>query len=224
MSSLPELELSQLAGSSTGEGVGRREEVDDSRSSAAAASLVPAPDTDDLSAPEPSQLAGSSAGERVERQEEEDALLAPAAAAAAPLVPAPDTAELRQLAGSYTGESSLQEEENEMLEANVIFMPVEDNLLTRVFIVPNPMAVRYVYAVLFAVMTIVAWTVRDIELSRFDHAIGCDGSHDCIAANGVLRVSMGVAVSLVSLFKCMICSHSSVVLLQIPGFLSFPTN
>jgi hypothetical protein len=57
------------------------------------------------------------------------------------------------------------------------------------------MAVRYVYALLFALMTIVAWTVRDIELARFDNHYGCDGSNDCIAANGVLRVSMGIAVS-----------------------------
>jgi hypothetical protein len=121
MSSLPELELSQLAGSSTGEGLERREEED----LGSAASLIPAPDTADMSVPELSQLAGSSAGEGIERQEE-DVLRAPAA----PAIPAPDTAERRA--------PVLQEEESEMLEADVINVPVEDNLLTRVFIVPNP--------------------------------------------------------------------------------------
>jgi hypothetical protein len=191
MSSLPELELSQLAASSTVEGVERQEEEDDLRSSAAlaAASPVPAPDTADMNAPEPKQIAGSAAGEGVERQEEEDVLPAPAA----PAVPAPDTADRRAPVP--------QEEESEMLEAKLIIMRVENTLLTRVFIVPNPMAVRYVYGALFGLMTVVAWILRDIELSRFDQANGCDGSHDCIAANGVLRASMALAVSFLFAFE-----------------------
>jgi hypothetical protein len=70
MSSLPELELSQLAASSTVEGVERQEEEDDLRSSAAlaAASPVPAPDTADMNAPEPKQIAGSAAGEGARRR------------------------------------------------------------------------------------------------------------------------------------------------------------
>jgi hypothetical protein len=218
MSSLPEIELSQLPGSSAGESVDRQEEDGlGSPAAAAAAPLVSAPDTVDVdrSAPELSQLTSSSAGERVERQEESPA------AAAVPAVSAPDTAdrstpELRQLAGSHTGESELT---SEILEEDMIFSPVENNLFTRVLVLPSPMAVRYVYALLFALMTIVAWTVRDIELPRFNNQYGCDGSHDCIAANGVSRVSMGVAVSffmpilLRFSFKCFVVN--SVLLSQI---------
>ena len=146
-----------------------------------------------------SQLAGSSDGEGVERQEEQDELSLPAAAAAVPLASAPDTAdrsdpELSLLdSESPTGES--QEVEGGILEADIILVPLTNNWCGRMFIVPNPMAMRYVYAALFALMTIVAWIMRDIELSRFDH--GCDGSHDCIAANGVLRASMALDVSFI---------------------------
>ncbi|XP_051223962.1 uncharacterized protein [Lolium perenne] len=232
MSSLPELELSQLPGSSVGEGVERRHQEEEdlgSPAAAAAAPLVPAPDTADMSAPELSQLAGSSSGEGVERQEDSAAA---AGGDAVPLASASDTAdmsapELSQLAGSSsgagverqedspaaaavpaapapdtadTGEIELQEVEREMLEADLIFVPVLNNLFTRALIVPNPMAVRYVYGALFGLMTIVAWTVRDIELPGFDDHYVCDGSHDCIAANGVLRVSMGVAIFFLIMF------------------------
>jgi hypothetical protein len=197
MSSLPELELSQLPGSSVGEGVERRHQEEEdlgSPAAAAAAPLVPAPDTADMSAPELGLglLAGSSVGEGVERQEDSPAAAAAAAAAA---VPATETAErssprLRQLA-----ESELQEVHSERLEADVIFMPVENNLFTRLFVIPTPMVTRYVYTVLFTMLTIVAWIMRDIELSRFDH-YACDGSDSCITADGVLRASMALAVSL----------------------------
>jgi hypothetical protein len=92
-----------------------------------------------MSAPELSRLAGSSSGAGVERQEDSPA------AAAIPAAPAPDTAD--------TGEIELQEVEREMLEADLIFVPVLNNLFTRALIVPNPMAVRYVYGALFGLMT-----------------------------------------------------------------------
>lgn len=59
---------------------------------------------------------------------------------------------------------------------------------------PKPMMARYVYALVFLVTNLLAWTVRDyghsalLELRRLR---GCRGARYCLGAEGVLRISLG---------------------------------
>uniref|UniRef100_A0ACD5VE18 Uncharacterized protein n=1 Tax=Avena sativa TaxID=4498 RepID=A0ACD5VE18_AVESA len=133
-----------------------------------------------MSAPVPSQ-----------DQEADDDVPLPAAAAAVLPVPVPAAGEIPVPPVPAAGE--VQAVDREILEADLILLPVEDNLFARVFILPNPMASRYVYAVLFASwMTMVAF-MPEIELPRFERS-GCDGSLDCITADAVLRATMALAI------------------------------
>ncbi|TVU21514.1 hypothetical protein EJB05_31154 [Eragrostis curvula] len=59
---------------------------------------------------------------------------------------------------------------------------------------PNPMLARYLYALVFLVANLLAWTLRDyghsalFELQRLKV---CQGSRACFGAEGVLRISLG---------------------------------
>ncbi|XP_047057759.1 probable serine incorporator isoform X1 [Lolium rigidum] len=59
---------------------------------------------------------------------------------------------------------------------------------------PNPMMARYVYALIFLVTNLLAWTVRDYghsALGELQRLKGCQGARDCLGAEGVLRISLG---------------------------------
>eukprot|EP00897_Mesotaenium_endlicherianum_P006627 jgi/Mesen1/5993/ME000304S05006 len=53
----------------------------------------------------------------------------------------------------------------------------------------NRGAAKYVYAFFFLVAAILAWVIRD-----YSHPVlkGCQGGNDCLGAEGVLRISMGM--------------------------------
>ncbi|KAL5221787.1 hypothetical protein ABZP36_026500 [Zizania latifolia] len=64
---------------------------------------------------------------------------------------------------------------------------------------PNPMMARYVYALIFLVTNLLAWTLRDFGhpvLGELQRLRGCQGARDCLGAEGVLRISLGCFVSL----------------------------
>nr|XP_011458210.1 PREDICTED: probable serine incorporator isoform X2 [Fragaria vesca subsp. vesca] len=67
----------------------------------------------------------------------------------------------------------------------------------------NPWMARYVYGFMFLLANLMAWAVRDygnsvlIEMNRLR---GCDGAHDCLATEGVLRVSLGCFLFYFSMF------------------------
>ncbi|KAM3347681.1 hypothetical protein ACQJBY_021550 [Aegilops geniculata] len=59
---------------------------------------------------------------------------------------------------------------------------------------PNPMMARYVYALIFLVTNLLAWTVRDYghsALGELRRLKGCQGARYCLGAEGVLRISLG---------------------------------
>uniref|UniRef100_A0A453E8W7 Serine incorporator n=1 Tax=Aegilops tauschii subsp. strangulata TaxID=200361 RepID=A0A453E8W7_AEGTS len=59
---------------------------------------------------------------------------------------------------------------------------------------PNPMMARYVYALIFLVTNLLAWTVRDYghsALGELRRLRGCQGARYCLGAEGVLRISLG---------------------------------
>jgi hypothetical protein len=59
---------------------------------------------------------------------------------------------------------------------------------------PNPMMARYVYALIFLVTNLLAWTVRDYghsALGELQRLKVCRGAGYCLGAEGVLRISLG---------------------------------
>ncbi|RLM92222.1 putative serine incorporator [Panicum miliaceum] len=59
---------------------------------------------------------------------------------------------------------------------------------------PNPMMARYLYALIFLVTNLLAWTLRDYGNSALDELQRlkiCQGARYCLGAEGVLRVSLG---------------------------------
>lgn len=59
---------------------------------------------------------------------------------------------------------------------------------------PNPQAARYVYGFIFFLTNLLAWLIRDYghsALAGLKHLKGCQGGHDCLGTEGVLRVSLG---------------------------------
>uniref|UniRef100_K3ZLM8 Serine incorporator n=1 Tax=Setaria italica TaxID=4555 RepID=K3ZLM8_SETIT len=62
---------------------------------------------------------------------------------------------------------------------------------------PSPMAVRYVYSVLFLLANLFAWVVRQSRVTFFQgqRRGGCHGDRDCLAAEGVLIISLTTFVS-----------------------------
>ncbi|GJN32224.1 hypothetical protein PR202_gb20714 [Eleusine coracana subsp. coracana] len=64
----------------------------------------------------------------------------------------------------------------------------------RVFLGPNPMLARYMYALIFLVTNLLAWTARDygnFALAELQRLKICHGSRACYGAEGVLRISLG---------------------------------
>lgn len=62
------------------------------------------------------------------------------------------------------------------------------------FLGPNPMMARYLYALIFLVTNLLAWTLRDYgdsALAELQRLKVCQGARDCLGAEGVLRVSLG---------------------------------
>ncbi|KAL6626869.1 hypothetical protein ACP70R_030595 [Stipagrostis hirtigluma subsp. patula] len=62
------------------------------------------------------------------------------------------------------------------------------------FMGPNPMLARYVYALIFLVTNLLAWTVRDYGhpfLAELQRLKVCQGAQYCLGAEGVLRISLG---------------------------------
>ncbi|KAK2645752.1 hypothetical protein Ddye_020947 [Dipteronia dyeriana] len=61
----------------------------------------------------------------------------------------------------------------------------------------NPWMARYVYGLIFLAANLLAWTVRDYgrgALTEMERLKNCKGGHDCLGAEGVLRVSLGCFV------------------------------
>nr|CAB3471989.1 unnamed protein product [Digitaria exilis] len=59
---------------------------------------------------------------------------------------------------------------------------------------PNPMMARYLYALIFLVTNLLAWTLRDYgnsALAELQRLKVCQGARYCLGAEGVLRVSLG---------------------------------
>lgn len=59
---------------------------------------------------------------------------------------------------------------------------------------PNPMMARYLYALIFLVTNLFAWTLRDYgnsALAELQRLKVCQGARYCLGAEGVLRVSLG---------------------------------
>lgn len=59
---------------------------------------------------------------------------------------------------------------------------------------PPRLMARYIYGFIFLVTNIFAWMVRDYShnaLSHFHYLKGCEGGHDCLGSEGVLRISLG---------------------------------
>ncbi|KAL5226529.1 hypothetical protein ABZP36_014794 [Zizania latifolia] len=59
---------------------------------------------------------------------------------------------------------------------------------------PNSMMARYVYALIFLVTNLLAWTLRDFGhsvLGDLQRLRGCQGARYCLGAEGVLRISLG---------------------------------
>ncbi|KAG0486411.1 hypothetical protein HPP92_008506 [Vanilla planifolia] len=89
----------------------------------------------------------------------------------------------------------------------------QESCCTRLCLRPNPSVARYVYALIFLVTSLLAWTIRDYGhavLSELGRLKGCDGARYCLGAEGVLRVSFGCSVSFLfisagALFPCFRC-------------------
>ncbi|KAJ1282287.1 hypothetical protein BS78_03G040300 [Paspalum vaginatum] len=62
------------------------------------------------------------------------------------------------------------------------------------FLGPNPMMARYLYALIFLVTNLLAWSVRDYgnsALAELQRLKVCQGARYCLGAEGVLRISLG---------------------------------
>ncbi|KAJ7549879.1 hypothetical protein O6H91_07G073200 [Diphasiastrum complanatum] len=62
---------------------------------------------------------------------------------------------------------------------------------------PNRMVARYIYGFIFLLTNVMAWMVRDYShkaLATLHYFKGCEGGHDCLGSEGVLRVSFGCFV------------------------------
>ncbi|KAJ4818632.1 Serinc-domain containing serine and sphingolipid biosynthesis protein [Rhynchospora pubera] len=71
---------------------------------------------------------------------------------------------------------------------------MEDSWCAHFFLGPNPFMARYVYALIFLVTNLLAWTIRDYgrsALSELQRLRGCYGARYCLGAEGVLRISLG---------------------------------
>ncbi|XP_002965853.2 probable serine incorporator [Selaginella moellendorffii] len=77
------------------------------------------------------------------------------------------------------------------------FESVAESCLAKSCIGPSRMNARYIYAIIFLLTTVVAWMIRDYShdaLASLHYLKGCQGGHDCLGSEGVLRVSLGCFV------------------------------
>lgn len=68
---------------------------------------------------------------------------------------------------------------------------------------PNPHMARNVYGFIFLLTNLLAWMVRDYgnnALAELEHLKGCQGGHDCLGTEGVLRVSLGCFIFYFAMF------------------------
>ncbi|KAH7276285.1 hypothetical protein KP509_39G000900 [Ceratopteris richardii] len=59
---------------------------------------------------------------------------------------------------------------------------------------PHRLVARYIYGFIFLLINVSAWMVRDYShelLNRLQYLKECEGGHDCLGSEGVLRISMG---------------------------------
>ncbi|KAJ8480219.1 hypothetical protein OPV22_023946 [Ensete ventricosum] len=69
-----------------------------------------------------------------------------------------------------------------------------DSCCARYCLGPNPSMARFIYALIFLVTCLLAWTIRDYgrnALSELERLKGCHGARYCLGAEGVLRISSG---------------------------------
>ncbi|XP_074583777.1 uncharacterized protein LOC141839837 isoform X2 [Curcuma longa] len=74
------------------------------------------------------------------------------------------------------------------------FVELIENTCGRYCLGPNPSLARFIYALIFLVTCLLAWSIRDYghnALSELERLKGCHGAHDCLGAEGVLRISFG---------------------------------
>ncbi|CAL9123421.1 unnamed protein product [Musa acuminata var. zebrina] len=71
---------------------------------------------------------------------------------------------------------------------------LEDSCCARNCLGPKPSIARFIYAIIFLVTCLLAWTIRDYgrnALSELERLKGCHGARYCLGAEGVLRISFG---------------------------------
>ncbi|CAD5186578.1 unnamed protein product [Musa acuminata subsp. malaccensis] len=71
---------------------------------------------------------------------------------------------------------------------------MEDSCCARNCLGPKPSIARFIYAIIFLVTCLLAWTIRDYgrnALSELERLKGCHGARYCLGAEGVLRISFG---------------------------------
>lgn len=59
---------------------------------------------------------------------------------------------------------------------------------------PHRLVARYIYGFIFLLTNLAAWMIRDYShrvLDQLHYLKGCEGGHDCLGSEGVLRLSMG---------------------------------
>ncbi|KAH0457510.1 hypothetical protein IEQ34_012825 [Dendrobium chrysotoxum] len=79
----------------------------------------------------------------------------------------------------------------------------KDSWFTRLFLRPNPSIARYIYAFIFLITSLLAWTIRDYGhavLSELRRLKGCHGARYCLGTEGVLRISFGCSMFFFVLF------------------------
>lgn len=68
---------------------------------------------------------------------------------------------------------------------------------------PHRLVARYIYGFIFLMTNLAAWMVRDYShkaLAQFHYLRGCQGGHDCLGSEGVLRLSMGCFIFFFTMF------------------------
>ncbi|PKU65564.1 hypothetical protein MA16_Dca024872 [Dendrobium catenatum] len=94
----------------------------------------------------------------------------------------------------------------------------KDSWFTRLFLRPNPSIARYIYAFIFLITSLLAWTIRDYGhavLSELRRLKGCHGARYCLGTEGVLRISFGCSVSFI------VYSLTAFLVIQLISVISF---
>ncbi|XP_042415599.1 probable serine incorporator isoform X1 [Zingiber officinale] len=91
-------------------------------------------------------------------------------------------------------EDYTQSNENFNHSSKERFAELIENTCGRYCLGPNPSLARFIYALIFLVTCLLAWSIRDYghnALSELERLKGCHGARDCLGAEGVLRISFG---------------------------------